>query len=72
MGSGVEEKDEDLALFKDMGKRDKTPGFLYPGGDDHLIDAALCKCKLTLPIPPASNPLLLLAHDIIVSAQWLD
>lgn len=56
MGGGVREKDEDLALFKNMGKRaDQTP-FLYPGSGDQFIDANLCKCSsCTLCIQPCGR-----------------
>lgn len=41
MGSGVREKDEDLALFQDMRKRERTH-YLYPSTDDQVIEASLC------------------------------
>lgn len=43
-GGVVREKDEDLALFKDMGKRDKLAPFLHSNTDGQLLDAvSLCK-----------------------------
>lgn len=40
-GGAMREKDEDLALFKDMGKQRDKPQFLCT--EDQLLDASLCK-----------------------------